>query len=74
MPASIREFSQGHKLDRDHEQVIECPHCSRRFLLVWDDREWNYVKDWIRLARFAVKKSHPRHSGVELPASLRVPM
>jgi hypothetical protein len=72
MPASIREFRQEHKLDYDHEQIIECPYREARFLLVWDDKEWNSVKDWIRVARFAVRKNHPRHSRVELPVSLRV--
>ena len=40
--------------------------------LYWDDKEWNSVKDWIRVAERAVRKSHPRHGDVELPATLKV--
>ena len=42
------------------------------YLLVWDDSEWNSVKDWIGAAERAVRKSHPRHVDVELPVSLKV--
>jgi|HubBroStandDraft_3_1064219.scaffolds.fasta_scaffold4882821_1 hypothetical protein len=57
MPASLRQLPENHKLDRDHEHVIGCSHCEQKYLLVWDDKEWNYVKDWIHLAEFAVRKN-----------------
>jgi hypothetical protein len=73
MPVSLRELPKDHKLDYDHEHVIECPHCMQKYLLAWDDKEWNYVKDWVHIAEFAVRKSHPLHVEIELPASLKKP-
>jgi hypothetical protein len=73
MPASLRRLPEKHKLDHDHEHMIACSHCGHNYLLVWDDKEWNYVKDWIDLAEFAVRKSHPRHGEVELPPTLKKP-
>jgi hypothetical protein len=64
MPASLRQLPENHKLDYDHEHTIECSHCGQKYLLVWDDKEWNYVKDWIRVATFAVRKSHPLYGEV----------
>ena len=49
------------------------PHTISTYLLVWDDKEWNSVKDWIGVVERAVRKSHPRHGEVELPVSLKVP-
>jgi hypothetical protein len=71
MPTSLRPLPENHKLDYDHEHIIECSHCKQKYLLVRDDKEWNYVKDWIQLAEFAVRKSHPRHGEVDLPATLK---
>jgi hypothetical protein len=48
MLASLRRFPENHKLDYDHEHVIECSRCGQKYLLAWDD------KDWIHLAEFAV--------------------
>jgi hypothetical protein len=73
MPASVRQLPENHKLDYDHQHIIECSRCKQKYLLVWDDKEWNYVKDWIHLAEFAVRKSHPLHAKIELPASLKKP-
>ena len=39
MPASIRQLPENHKLDYDHEHIIECPHRKQKYLLVWDDKE-----------------------------------
>jgi len=41
-------------------------------MLGWDDREWNSVKDWIRLAETAVRKSHRAHAEIALPPALKV--
>jgi hypothetical protein len=73
MSASLRKFSDDHKINPHHERPIQCPYCPQQYLLIWDDAEWNSVKDWIRLAEAAVRKSHPRHGDIELPLSLRVP-
>ncbi len=73
MPASLRQLPENHKLDRNREHIIECPYCEQKYLLVWDDKEWNYVKDWIHVAASAVRKSHPRHVQIELPVSLKKP-
>ena len=73
MPASLRQLPENHKLDYDHEHTIECSHCGQKYLLVWDDKEWNYVKDLIHLAEVVVRKSHPKHGDVELPATLKKP-
>jgi hypothetical protein len=74
MPASLRHLPEKHKLDYDHEYIVECSHCGQKYLLVWDDREWNYVKDWIDLAEFAARKSHSSHGDVELPPTLKIPL
>jgi hypothetical protein len=74
VPASLRQLPENHKPNRDHEHIIECSHCSQKYLLVWDDKEWNYVKDWIHLAAFAVRKSHTLHAVIELPATLKKPL
>jgi hypothetical protein len=73
MAASLQKFSDNRKIDPNHERPIQCPYCPQQYLLIWDDAEWNSVKDWIRLAEAAVRKSHPRHGDIELPLSLRVP-
>jgi hypothetical protein len=73
MPASFRQLPENYKLDCDHQHVITCSHCGQKYLLVWDDKEWNYVKDWIHLAEFAVRKSHPLHTVIELPPTLKKP-
>ena len=57
----------------EHEYIIECSHCGQKYLLVWDDKEWNYIKDWIHLPEFAVGKSYPGHGEVGLPATLKKP-
>ena len=57
MPASLVPFPENHKLDYDHEHIIGCSHCRQKYLLVWDDKEWNYAKDWIHLAEGAEKPS-----------------
>src|SRR5258708_33807456 len=56
----------------DHERWIQCPYCSQKYLLVWDDQEWNSVKDWIRVAEAAVRKSHRAHGDIALPLTLKV--
>ena len=56
----------------DSERLIQCPYCSQRYLLVWDDKEWNSVKDWIRVAEAAVRKSHRAHGDIALPLTLKV--
>lgn len=73
MPASLRQLPENHMLDHDHEHIAECSHCEQKYLLVWDDKEWNYVKDWVHLAAYEVRKSHPLHAEIELPASLKKP-
>jgi hypothetical protein len=74
MPASIQKFHESRKMDPNTERLIECPYCAQAYLLTWDDKEWNSVKDWIGMAERAVRKSHPRHGDVELPVSLKVPL
>jgi hypothetical protein len=73
MPASLLRFPER-KIDPNTERLMECPYCAYRYLLVWDDSEWNSVKDWIGVAERVVRKSHPpRHGDVELPVSRKVP-
>jgi len=57
MPASLQKFSDDRKIDSSHERPIQCPYCSQQYLLTWDDAEWNSVKDWIRVAEGAVRRS-----------------
>jgi hypothetical protein len=72
MPASLQKFSADCKINPNSERLIQCPYCSQQYLLVWDDKEWNSVKDWIRLAETAVRKSHRAHGEIALPKSLKV--
>jgi hypothetical protein len=74
MPASIQKFHENRKIDPNTERLIECPYCAQTYLLVWEDKEWNSVKDWIGVAERAVRRSQPKHSDVELPVSLKVPL
>jgi hypothetical protein len=72
MPASLHKFSDNRKIDPNSERVIQCSYCPQKNLLVWDDREWNSVKDWIRVAETAVRKSHRRHGDIELAPTIKV--
>jgi hypothetical protein len=47
MPASVRKLSENHKIDYDHEHIIECPTAGR---LVWDDKEGDGANLRYRLA------------------------
>jgi hypothetical protein len=71
MPASLRKFSEDRKINPNNERPIQCPYCSQRYLLVWDDEEWNSVKDWIRVTEAAVRRSHRLHGEIELPSTLK---
>ena len=53
------EVLTHHKIDPNHERPIQCPYCPQRYLLIWDDAEWNSVKDWIRVAEAAVRQESP---------------
>jgi len=72
MTASLQKFPNNRKIDPDHERSIQCPYCSQKYLLVWDDQEWNSVKDWIRVAETAVRRSHRQHGDIELVPRLKV--
>jgi hypothetical protein len=72
MPASLQKFSGNRKINPNSERLIQCPYCPQKYLLVWDDGEWNSVKDWIRVAESAVRKSHRIHDDIELPSTLKV--
>ena len=73
MPASLRKFSEDRKINPNNKRPIQCPYCRQRYLLVWDDDEWNSVKDWIRVAEAAVRRSHRMHGDIELPPALKTP-
>ena len=51
MPASLQKFSDDRMIDPSHEHPIQCPYCPQKYLLLWDDAEWNSVKDWIAWRR-----------------------
>jgi hypothetical protein len=72
MPASLQKMSHNRKINPNGERLIECPCCPQQYLLVWDDKEWNSVKDWIRVAEAAVRRSHRLHGDIELPPTLKV--
>lgn len=67
MPATLQKPTSDQKLDPEHQQFVKCTHCEQRFVLTWDDKEWNSVADWIRVAAQAVRKTHPRHTDDQLP-------
>jgi hypothetical protein len=70
MSASLRKFSDDHKINPHHERPIQCPYCPQQYLLIWDDAEWNSVKDWIRRAEAAVRRSHRLHGDIDLAPTL----
>jgi hypothetical protein len=72
MPTSLHKFSDNRKINPSHERLIQCPYCPQRYLLTWDDAEWNSVKDWIRVAEAAVRRSHWLHGDIELPPTRKV--
>ena len=72
IPATLRHPPEKHKLDYNHEHIIGCSHCAQKYLLVWDDKEWNYVKDWIHLAEPPFEKSYVKHGDIGVPMSLKV--
>jgi hypothetical protein len=43
----------------NNERLIQCPYCLQKYLLVWDDREWNFVQE----CAFASKVDGHRLSG-----------
>jgi hypothetical protein len=67
MPATLQKSAANQTLDPEHQQFVKCTHCEQRFILTWDDSEWNSIKDWLRVAAQAVRKSHPRHTDDQLP-------
>jgi hypothetical protein len=72
MPASLQKISDNRKINPNNERLIQCPYCPQKYLLVWDDKEWNSVKDSIRLAETAVRKSPRAHGEIALPPTLKV--
>jgi hypothetical protein len=72
MPVSLQKVSDNRKIDPNSEHLVQCPYCPQKYLLVWDDKEWNSVKDWIRVAEVAVRKSHRAHGDIALPPTLKV--
>jgi hypothetical protein len=48
------------------------PVLPHQYLLIWDNGEWNSVKDWIRLAEAAVRRSHRLHGDIDLAPTLKV--
>jgi hypothetical protein len=45
MPASLQKISDNRKINLNNERLIQCPYCLQKYLLVWDDREWNFVQE-----------------------------
>jgi uncharacterized C2H2 Zn-finger protein len=72
-PPRFANFPRIIELDYDHEHIIDCPRCGASYILRWDDKEWNYVKDWIHLGESAIRKSNPGHGHVKLPPTLKKP-
>jgi hypothetical protein len=67
MPASLQKFSDNRKINPNSERLIGCPYCPQKYLLVWDDKAGNSVKDWIRIAETVVRKSHRALGEIALP-------
>jgi hypothetical protein len=47
MRASLQKCSDNFKIHPNSERLIQCPYCPQKYLLLWDDRKWNSVKDWL---------------------------
>jgi hypothetical protein len=61
MPAALQKSSPDQKLHPSRQQFVKCTYCDQRFVLTWDDSEWNCVASWLRVAGVVVRKSHPGH-------------
>ena len=74
MPATLQKPAPDQKLDPNHQTLVKCTYCEQRFVLTWDEKQWNSAKDWIRVAGQAVRKTHPRHTDdqLSLPATTKV--
>jgi hypothetical protein len=44
MPATLQKFSSERIIDPNHEYLIKCSYCDQKYLLAWDDKEWNSVR------------------------------
>jgi hypothetical protein len=71
MTVSLQKLSDDRKINPNHERLIQCPYCPQKYLLAWDDAEWNSVKDWIRVGEAAVRRNHRMHGDIELPSKLK---
>ncbi len=67
MPATLQKPVPDQQLDTRRQQFVKCTYCKQRFVLTWDDQEWNSVPEWIRTAAAAIRKTHPRHTDDQLP-------
>ena len=74
MPATLQKPTPNQKVDPNYQSLVKCTYYEQRFLLTWDDKEWNSVKDWTRVAGQAVRKTHLRHTDeiLPLPATTKV--
>lgn len=41
-----------------NERTMECPRCYQTYRLGYSDNEWSKIKDWLNLARAAIRKDH----------------
>jgi hypothetical protein len=71
MTVSLQKLSDDRKINPNHER-LQRPYCPQKYLLAWDDAEWSSVKDWIRVADAAVRRSHRIYGDIELPSKLKL--
>jgi hypothetical protein len=41
-----------------NKTVVACPRCGLEYILSYTDDEWHRVKDWMRLAKRALREDH----------------
>ena len=55
-----------------NQHTVKCSRCEQTYVLAYADREWNKLKDWLRLAATAIRKQHDlRHEAVTIPLDWR---
>ncbi|MCU1244022.1 MAG: hypothetical protein JWO71_4748 [Candidatus Acidoferrum typicum] len=72
MPANLTKIENGEPVVSDafkNQQTLKCPRCERTYLLAYSDsNEWHWVKEWLKIAKAAMRKEHDsKHATPTIP-------
>jgi len=55
-----------------NQHTLKCSRCEQTYVLAYADREWNNLKDWLKLAATAIRQDHGlRHEAPTIPLEWR---